>query len=45
MDLLESLYEQLLQEFEPSGDLFGSVEYRKRTAANLIAAELWKLTL
>ena len=45
IDLLESLYEQLLQEFEPSGDLFGSVEYRKRTAANLIAAELWKLTL
>jgi xanthine dehydrogenase C subunit len=45
IDLLEPLYEQLLQEFEPSGDLFGSVEYRKRTAANLIAAELWKLTL
>lgn len=43
-ELLESLYEQLLREYEPCGDLFGSVEYRKRTAANLITAELWKLT-
>ncbi|MFC5648499.1 FAD binding domain-containing protein [Paenibacillus solisilvae] len=44
-ELLELLYEQLLLEYEPRGDLFASTEYRKRTAASLISTELWSLKL
>lgn len=40
--LLQHAYERVLQLYEPREDLFASAEYRKSTAANLIAAELWK---
>jgi carbon-monoxide dehydrogenase medium subunit len=41
-DLLYALYEQILQEYDPRGDMFASAEYRKQTAANVITAGLWK---
>lgn len=37
-------YQLVLQQFEPRGDFFASVEYRKVTAANLIVSELWTLS-
>ncbi len=40
--LAEEVYAQVLEEFQPCGDRFASADYRKRTAANLIAAELWR---
>lgn len=36
-------YRDVLEEYHPRGDGFASAEYRRRTAANLIAAELWKV--
>lgn len=41
--LLAELYESAMKEYEPFGDEFTSIVYRKQTAANLIATELWKL--
>lgn len=40
--LLQQAYDCILQEYEPREDLFASSSYRKITAANVIAAELWK---
>ncbi|WP_373232884.1 FAD binding domain-containing protein [Cohnella sp.] len=42
-ELLTKLYESIIKEFEPIGDLFAGVAYRKQIAANLIVTELWKL--
>lgn len=36
-------YRYTLEQYEPRGDGFASAEYRRKTAANLIAAELWKV--
>ncbi|MBB3111262.1 carbon-monoxide dehydrogenase medium subunit [Paenibacillus phyllosphaerae] len=40
-DLLAELYPVILDEYSPKGDPFASADYRKSTAANIIAAELW----
>ncbi|MNN63056.1 putative xanthine dehydrogenase subunit C [compost metagenome] len=40
-DLLPEVYEAVLRQFEISDDAFVTAEYKKKTAANLIAAELW----
>ncbi|QYR19067.1 FAD binding domain-containing protein [Paenibacillus sp. sptzw28] len=44
-ELLQALHEQILREYDPKGDMFASAEYRKQTAANVIAAGLWKQML
>ncbi|MFC0332583.1 FAD binding domain-containing protein [Paenibacillus sepulcri] len=41
-ELLGGLYEQILIEYQPIGDAFASAAYRKQTAANLIAARIWR---
>lgn len=41
-DMLAQLYEVVLDQYDPKGDMFASVDYRKKTAANLIVTELWK---
>lgn len=41
--LLAPLYESVLGQFETYSDPFASEEYKKKTAGNLIAAELWKV--
>lgn len=33
----------VMNEYKPIGDAFASEQYRKQTAANLVAAELWRL--
>ncbi|MBW5448534.1 molybdopterin dehydrogenase [Cohnella sp. CFH 77786] len=43
-DLLPLIHEAVEETFRPKGDVFAGEEYRKRTAANLVAAELWKLS-
>jgi|GEM_PF-283919 len=40
--LLGELYDDIICYYEPQGDLFASAAYRKKTAANLIVAELWQ---
>jgi len=42
--LFQQAYDRILQEYEPREDLFATASYRKITAANVIAAELWKAT-
>ncbi|GIO10819.1 putative xanthine dehydrogenase subunit C [Cohnella xylanilytica] len=41
-ELLEHVYDAALEQYAPAPDPFAADSYRKRTAANLIAAELWK---
>lgn len=41
--LLSQVYDAVQTEFEPVADAFAGTAYRKRTAGNLIAAELWRL--
>ncbi|BCG57987.1 FAD binding domain-containing protein [Paenibacillus sp. URB8-2] len=41
-ELLASVYEAVISQFETYGDPFATVEYKKKTAGNLIVAELWK---
>lgn len=43
-DRISVAYHLVLEQFEPRGDIFASVDYRKVTAANLIASELWTLS-
>lgn len=43
LTILTELYESVLEEYEPVGDVFAGIGYRKQTAANLIATEFWKL--
>jgi xanthine dehydrogenase C subunit len=42
-ELLPSLCEAVYEEYAPSGDAFATGAYKAKTAANLIAAELWRL--
>ena len=42
ISLLRFLHEAVMEEYRPAGDIFAGERYRKQTAANLIAAELWK---
>ncbi|MFD1954401.1 FAD binding domain-containing protein [Paenibacillus thailandensis] len=39
---LPEVYDIVMNEYEPHGDAFASVAYRKRTAANLVVAQLWQ---
>lgn len=39
---ISELYALILEHYEPKGDAFVPVSYRKKAAANLIASELWK---
>ncbi|MFD1775608.1 FAD binding domain-containing protein [Paenibacillus rhizophilus] len=39
---LASVFEAVVTQFETYGDPFATVEYKKKTAGNLIVAELWK---
>ncbi|GLX70739.1 FAD binding domain-containing protein [Paenibacillus glycanilyticus] len=39
---ITQVYGMILESFEPKGDAFVPVSYRKKAAANLIASELWK---
>ncbi|WP_244226658.1 hypothetical protein [Paenibacillus protaetiae] len=41
--LLSQMYTKILHEFEPVGDAFAPVQYRTKTAANVVAAQLWKV--
>lgn len=43
-DRIAMAYQLVLEQFEPRGDIFASIDYRKATAANLIASELWTLS-
>lgn len=43
-DRIAVAYQLVLEQFEPRGDIFASIDYRKATAANLIASELWTLS-
>lgn len=40
--VLESVYRNVLEEFQPVSDVFASTDYRKQIAANVIASELAK---
>lgn len=40
--LLQHVYDRILQLYDPREDLFASAAYRRTTAANIIVAELWK---
>lgn len=40
--LLQRVYDAVLEQYVPAPDPFAADSYRKRTAANLIATELWK---
>ncbi len=42
-DLLSDVYEAVMDTYRPVGDVFAGEAYRKRTAANLATAALWKL--
>ncbi|MBY9080821.1 FAD binding domain-containing protein [Paenibacillus sp. HN-1] len=42
-ELLPQVYEAVTGGFETSADPFATAEYKRKTAGNLIAAELWKL--
>ncbi|MGG6309657.1 FAD binding domain-containing protein [Paenibacillus macerans] len=42
-ELLPLVYEAVLEEYEAAGDAFATAAYKRKTAANLIAAELWRL--
>lgn len=42
-ELLPSLCEAVQEEYAPTGDAFATGAYKAKTAANLIAAELWRL--
>lgn len=39
---LQSVSTLIMDEYNPIGDAFASVQYRKTAAANLVTAELWK---
>lgn len=39
---ITEVYALILEQYEPKGDAFVPVSYRKKAAANLIASELWK---
>lgn len=39
---ITEVYALIVEQFEPKGDAFVPVSYRKKAAANLIASELWK---
>ncbi|AHV96291.1 FAD binding domain-containing protein [Paenibacillus sabinae] len=41
-ELLASVYEAVFSQFDTYGDPFVTVEYKKKTAGNLLVAELWK---
>ncbi|GMK38848.1 putative xanthine dehydrogenase subunit C [Paenibacillus sp. CCS19] len=36
------LHELVMEEYEPEPDAFASASYRKRTAANVVSAQLWE---
>ncbi|MFC6603763.1 hypothetical protein ACFQDF_23200 [Ectobacillus funiculus] len=40
--VLEDVYRNVLEEFQPVSDVFASAYYRKQIAANVIASELAK---
>nr|WP_269145544.1 FAD binding domain-containing protein [Cohnella fermenti] len=40
-NLLQAVYEAVLEQYEPKTDPFAADLYRKQTAANLVAAALW----
>lgn len=42
-DSTAEVHRTVLEEYDPTGDLFASVSYRKMTVANLLIAELWRL--
>jgi xanthine dehydrogenase C subunit len=42
--LLQHVYDRIIQLYEPREDLFASAAYRRTTAANIIVTELWKAT-
>jgi xanthine dehydrogenase C subunit len=44
VEAAEAVYASVSGEFQPAADPFASVEYRVRTAANLLSAEVWKLS-
>ena len=41
-DALAALYEAVLAQYKPCGDSFADADYRRTTAANVIAASLWR---
>lgn len=41
--VLADVHEAVLDRYRPRGDAFAGEAYRRRTAANVIAAELWRL--
>ncbi|NIK68960.1 FAD binding domain-containing protein [Paenibacillus sp. BK720] len=40
--IITEVYSMIVEHYEPKGDAFVPVSYRKKAAANLIASELWK---
>ncbi|MBB3127988.1 carbon-monoxide dehydrogenase medium subunit [Paenibacillus rhizosphaerae] len=40
---LPDVYERVMEEYQPAGDIFAGESYRRKTAASLIAADLWQL--
>jgi xanthine dehydrogenase C subunit len=42
-ELLAAVHQSIVDGYKPKSDPFATDAYRKKTAANLIAAELWKL--
>ncbi|MET3849703.1 FAD binding domain-containing protein [Paenibacillus sp. OAE614] len=40
---LPDVYERVLEEYRPAGDIFAGESYRRKTAASLITADLWQL--
>lgn len=41
--VLADVHDAVLDHYRPRGDAFAGETYRKQTAANVIAAELWRL--
>jgi Aerobic-type carbon monoxide dehydrogenase, middle subunit CoxM/CutM homologs len=41
-ETMTEAYSLIIERYEPKGDAFVPVSYRKKTAANLIVSELWK---
>jgi carbon-monoxide dehydrogenase medium subunit len=42
-DLLPALHEAVMSGYRPVGDLFAGESYRRQTAANLIASDVWTI--
>ncbi|PQP90585.1 hypothetical protein [Paenibacillus sp. AR247] len=40
---LPDVYERVMEEYRPAGDIFAGESYRRKTAASLITADLWQL--